>query len=69
MQQEQDARVFARVGADAGFVRWIKQQQDKEVAALIQQTDPVQLHRTQGRIATLQLLLKQIEAARAATSG
>lgn len=57
------------MASDTGFLGWLRQQEEKEMSALMVQADPTQIYRTQGKLQFIQTMRKNLESARIARSG
>lgn len=56
MNQDQVLAMFQRLSADRDFTQWVNEQEAKALDALVEQIDPPQLHRSQGKIAFLRMM-------------
>lgn len=64
MTHERRKQLFERLSRDSDFVEWLRLQEEAGVTALIEQLDPAQIHRTQGKLGVLRTLQRDMEAVR-----
>ena len=55
--------MFRRLAGDYEFGRWLANEEKREIAALVEQVDPVRIYQQQGRVKLIQTLVKNMALA------
>lgn len=58
MDPNKEVEVFARVAGDPRFEVWLAEQQADAMKYLVQATDPLVIHRAQGKILFIEMMTK-----------